>query len=372
MLEKLFPEEYKKRLSELATEKADWSRKIPLFLCGSPMFPGQPLSLHLFESRYRLMIQRVLQSNKRFGVIASEKLKPGDVGVVFEITECQFLPDGRALCESIGRSRFVLREFWIEDGTQGLHYATIDDLEDEKDIFEKPEFVPPQLPRPHTRDSDDTLPPMQRMDEDPDADDSLEFALAMSQQPLDSLFAKKKDSQDAYCQRVAYLTNIVRETMKEFMHFMPHLKTQLDKHYGPMPGGLEGTTSPTAPNFLSEASKLTFWIASILPLPAAMKLQMLGCKSLLARLDMSISALRSLLDDIRRKAAEPVPPSPQQSPAASQPHQTAQFAAEAQNPQYNVDYAPRGQSIPASIQYSAQPYEAITTLRQSGTGPTFL
>ena len=42
--------------------------ELPLFPLNTVLFPGMPLHLHIFEERYKLMMQRVMQSNHTFGV----------------------------------------------------------------------------------------------------------------------------------------------------------------------------------------------------------------------------------------------------------------------------------------------------------------
>ncbi|MDA9701631.1 LON peptidase substrate-binding domain-containing protein, partial [Prochlorococcus sp. AH-736-L23] len=45
-------------------------RDLPLFpLPGVVLFPQEVLPLHIFESRYRIMLQSVLESDSMFGVI---------------------------------------------------------------------------------------------------------------------------------------------------------------------------------------------------------------------------------------------------------------------------------------------------------------
>lgn len=50
------------------------SETIPLFPLGSPLFPGMVLPLHIFEERYRLLIEDLLalpdEATRRFGVVA--------------------------------------------------------------------------------------------------------------------------------------------------------------------------------------------------------------------------------------------------------------------------------------------------------------
>lgn len=41
---------------------------LPLFLASLPVFPGQPVSLYLWEPRYLLLVERVLRGRRRFGM----------------------------------------------------------------------------------------------------------------------------------------------------------------------------------------------------------------------------------------------------------------------------------------------------------------
>jgi uncharacterized protein len=42
--------------------------EIPIFPLNTVLFPGMPLQLQIFEDRYKVMLQRVLQTNQTFGV----------------------------------------------------------------------------------------------------------------------------------------------------------------------------------------------------------------------------------------------------------------------------------------------------------------
>jgi len=50
------------------------TQTIPLFPLGSPLFPGMVLPLHIFEERYRLLVEDLLaqpeEATRRFGVVA--------------------------------------------------------------------------------------------------------------------------------------------------------------------------------------------------------------------------------------------------------------------------------------------------------------
>jgi ATP-dependent Lon protease len=119
-------------------------RELPLFpLPEVVLFPGRPLPLHVFEFRYRIMMNTILESDRRFGVLLwdQEKNKPADVGCCAEIIQFQRLPDDRMKIRTIGQQRFRVLEYvrekpyrvglveWIEDAppTQDL-YPLADDV----------------------------------------------------------------------------------------------------------------------------------------------------------------------------------------------------------------------------------------------------
>ena len=78
-------------------------RELPLFPLPLVLFPGVPLPLHIFEPRYRQMLNDVRASNNFFGlsyfdssVSEKELPPPGHVGCMAEVGESQPLPDGRS------------------------------------------------------------------------------------------------------------------------------------------------------------------------------------------------------------------------------------------------------------------------------------
>lgn len=91
---------------------------IPLFPLGTVLFPGAPLSLHIFEERYRTMVADLLEApenERRFGVIAIRSGREvgvdgvkalHDVGCMAVITDLALAPDGTSNLQSIGSARF--------------------------------------------------------------------------------------------------------------------------------------------------------------------------------------------------------------------------------------------------------------------------
>lgn len=105
-------------------------RELPLFpLPEVVLFPGRPLPLHIFEFRYRIMMNTILETDRRFGVLMWDQAqgKPAMVGCCAEIIQFQRLPDDRMKIRTIGQQRFRVLEYvrekpyrvglveWIED-----------------------------------------------------------------------------------------------------------------------------------------------------------------------------------------------------------------------------------------------------------------
>ncbi|MHB8510057.1 MAG: LON peptidase substrate-binding domain-containing protein [Candidatus Dormibacteria bacterium] len=88
---------------------------VPLFLLRTVLFPHMPLSLHVFEERYRCMLEDCLQEGKTFGVVSIREgsevdaaAEPRGVGTLAKIVHVQKLPDGRMNLLITGATRFRL------------------------------------------------------------------------------------------------------------------------------------------------------------------------------------------------------------------------------------------------------------------------
>jgi Lon protease-like protein len=90
---------------------------LPLFPLPVVLFPGAPMPLHIFENRYRRMVARCLEFDKRFGLLHHDSddngpflNETGQVGTVAVIEEFQLLPDGRSLILVRGEGRFEIKK----------------------------------------------------------------------------------------------------------------------------------------------------------------------------------------------------------------------------------------------------------------------
>lgn len=86
--------------------------RVPLFPLATVLFPGTPLPLHIFESRYRRMLADCLTGDRRFGLVSvdadGDVPSAGAIGCTAGIQASQELPDGTSAIVVVGESRFVL------------------------------------------------------------------------------------------------------------------------------------------------------------------------------------------------------------------------------------------------------------------------
>ena len=112
-------------------------RELPLFpLPEVVLFPGHPLPLHIFEFRYRIMMNTILESDRRFGVLMVDPLQGeiASVGCCAEIIRFQRLPDDRMKMLTLGQQRFRILEYVREKPYRVGLVEWIEDLPPAKDL----------------------------------------------------------------------------------------------------------------------------------------------------------------------------------------------------------------------------------------------
>jgi Lon protease-like protein len=95
---------------------------MPLFPLNTVLFPGMLLPLHIFETRYKQMINKCLEEDRLFGVVlikqGSESLgplaEPYQIGCTARIIEMQTLEEGRMNITAIGEDRFRIKSLSYE------------------------------------------------------------------------------------------------------------------------------------------------------------------------------------------------------------------------------------------------------------------
>jgi len=105
-----------------ASDMVSGISELPLFPLSVVLFPGVPLPLHIFEPRYRQMLQDVRGGESLFALsyfdasTATEERPPlGSVGCVAKITDTQSFPDGRSNILTVGVIRYRI-EAYVEHG----------------------------------------------------------------------------------------------------------------------------------------------------------------------------------------------------------------------------------------------------------------
>ena len=119
-------------------------RELPLFpLPEVVLFPQEVLPLHIFESRYRMMLQSVLETDSMFGVINWDPntKSMANVGCCAQIIKHQTAEDGRSNIITLGQQRFQILEIvrstpfysgmvsWISDDNVD-NFEKLDSLKD--------------------------------------------------------------------------------------------------------------------------------------------------------------------------------------------------------------------------------------------------
>jgi ATP-dependent Lon protease len=105
-----------------ALDKVRSVRELPLFPLPVVLFPGVPLPLHIFEPKYRQMLEDIRASDSLFGLsyfdatTSNNAVPPaGNIGCVAEVTETQSFPDGRSNILTVGVIRYRIDDY-VEKG----------------------------------------------------------------------------------------------------------------------------------------------------------------------------------------------------------------------------------------------------------------
>jgi len=106
------------------------TRELALFPLNTVLFPGGPLPLRIFETRYLDMVRACMREGRGFGVVLLERGPEAggtaqfvEVGTEASIVDFTRLEDGLLGITCIGRGRFRVLEAWRQD--DGELYAPV-------------------------------------------------------------------------------------------------------------------------------------------------------------------------------------------------------------------------------------------------------
>jgi uncharacterized protein len=115
----------------------DLPGEIPLFPLGTVLFPGGPLQLRIFETRYIDLVRRCMRDGSGFGVVlireGAEVGVPAvtfDVGTYARIVDFSQQPDGLLGIRATGERRFRILE--RRRARDGLNLADVEWLAGER------------------------------------------------------------------------------------------------------------------------------------------------------------------------------------------------------------------------------------------------
>jgi len=111
--------------------------ELPLFPLHTVLCPGIALPLHIFEPRYRLLIERCVARSAPFGIVlirqgrevGSDEVAIAGVGTMAEIREATKLPDGRYDILVVGSGRFTVDK--VDSASEPYLIAQVTTLVDE-------------------------------------------------------------------------------------------------------------------------------------------------------------------------------------------------------------------------------------------------
>ena len=112
---------------------------ISLFPLHTVLFPGGPLPLRIFETRYTDMVRRCMREQQPFGVVliqegeeAGEVATTATVGCGARIADFNTLHDGLLGISCVGEHKFRVQRLWR--AADGLHMGEVNWLPPEREL----------------------------------------------------------------------------------------------------------------------------------------------------------------------------------------------------------------------------------------------
>jgi Lon protease-like protein len=112
---------------------SDSQRELAIFPLNTVLFPGGPLPLRIFETRYLDMVRRCLREDRGFGVVLIEQGREAggspefvEVGTEAGIVDFSRLDGGLLGITCVGRERFRVVESWRQ--ADRLNLGRVEDI----------------------------------------------------------------------------------------------------------------------------------------------------------------------------------------------------------------------------------------------------
>jgi len=125
------------KLEAKRRKKMHETRIIPLFPLNIVLLPETPIPLHIFEERYKEMVNLCLESNSEFGIVLASASKVQTYGCTAHIEKViHRYEDGRMDIQVRGVNRFKIIEISEEKAYLQAEVEFFDDLETHEDLNE--------------------------------------------------------------------------------------------------------------------------------------------------------------------------------------------------------------------------------------------
>ena len=106
--------------------------KIPIFLLPLVLLPGEKLPLHIFEEKYKKMIEYCLKNNKKFGVINSKNNDSLIIGCTASIEQVVSAENESREYDILvsGAERFIVKSYNTSEDYKQAYVKTWNDIDD--------------------------------------------------------------------------------------------------------------------------------------------------------------------------------------------------------------------------------------------------
>ena len=107
--------------------------KIPIFPLPLVLLPGEKLPLHIFEEKYRKMIEHCLKNNQKFGIVNSKNkdlLTIGCTASIEQLIGSDQYDNGEYDILVTGVDRFIVKSYNDSEMYKQAHVKTWKDLDE--------------------------------------------------------------------------------------------------------------------------------------------------------------------------------------------------------------------------------------------------
>ena len=109
--------------------------KIPIFTLPLVLLPGEKLPLHIFEAKYKKMVEYCLKHNQKFGIVNSRNNDTLSIGCTAEITQITAAEGDTGEYDILvtGVERFIVKSYNYSKDYKQAYVKTWQDIDDSID-----------------------------------------------------------------------------------------------------------------------------------------------------------------------------------------------------------------------------------------------